>query len=152
MHKPHSNHLRRGRYSEPGRAYLLTTVTKDRQPLFADLTLARHAIHCLRTCDRNNESQTLAFVLMPDHLHWLIILQHPDLSAPMRRFKSLSAKSINRIKGTPGRTIWQPGFHDHALRRDEDMRQIARYIIANPMRAGLVESPGQYSHWDAIWL
>jgi hypothetical protein len=32
------------------------------------------------------------------------------------------------------------------------LRDIARYIIANPLRAGLAESIGDYPHWDAIWL
>lgn len=48
--------------------------------------------------------------------------------------------------------IWQRGFHDHALRDDEDLRDIARYIIANPLRSGIAKNIGEYPHWDAIWL
>jgi len=51
-----------------------------------------------------------------------------------------------------GRRIWQDGFHDHALRQEEDLAEVARYIVANPLRAGLVERVGDYSHWDAVWL
>jgi putative transposase len=51
-----------------------------------------------------------------------------------------------------GRRIWQTGFHDHALRADEDVVRVARYIVANPLRAGLVSSPGEYPHWDAVWV
>jgi hypothetical protein len=29
---------------------------------------------------------------------------------------------------------------------------LARYVVANPVRAGLVQRVGQYPHWDAIWL
>ncbi|MFK5927062.1 MAG: hypothetical protein QM483_10570 [Desulfuromusa sp.] len=47
--------------------------------------------------------------------------------------------------------IWQKGYHDHALRDDEDLRQVARYIVANPVRAGLVVRAIDYSHWDAEW-
>jgi putative transposase len=32
------------------------------------------------------------------------------------------------------------------------MTSIARYIVANPLRAGLVERLGDYPHWDAVWL
>ena len=46
----------------------------------------------------------------------------------------------------------QDGYHDHALRQEEDLRAVARYIIANPVRAGLVERIGDYPHWDAAWL
>jgi REP element-mobilizing transposase RayT len=48
--------------------------------------------------------------------------------------------------------IWQPGFHDHALRHDDDVAEIARYIVANPLRAGLVARLGDDSHWDAVWV
>ncbi|MEW2970339.1 transposase, partial [Pseudomonas aeruginosa] len=39
-----------------------------------------------------------------------------------------------------------------ALRKDEDVRVAARYIIANPIRAGLVRKAGEYPHWDCVWL
>jgi hypothetical protein len=48
--------------------------------------------------------------------------------------------------------LWQRAFYDHALRKDEDVRQIARYIIANPLRRGLVKDVGDYLLWDAAWL
>jgi hypothetical protein len=44
------------------------------------------------------------------------------------------------------------GFHDHALHRDEDLKNLGLYVVANPLRAGLVKSLGDYPHWDAIWL
>ncbi len=51
-----------------------------------------------------------------------------------------------------GRRLWQAGFHDHGVRAEEDLRSMARYIVANPLRAGLVERLGDYPHWDARWL
>ncbi|MES9878966.1 MAG: transposase, partial [Candidatus Sedimenticola sp. 1PA] len=33
-----------------------------------------------------------------------------------------------------------------------DIKELARYIVANPLRGGLVESIGDYPHWDAMWL
>jgi len=38
------------------------------------------------------------------------------------------------------------------LRLDEKIIEVARYIVANPLRAGLVNCLGDYSHWDAVWL
>ncbi|MFP5469392.1 MAG: hypothetical protein ACLGGZ_06590, partial [Alphaproteobacteria bacterium] len=79
---PHSRNLRIGRVSEIGRGYLITTVTQGHLPLFADLRLARLAIRELRACDEAGLCSTLAFVLMPDHLHWLLQLTGaalPDL-------------------------------------------------------------------------
>jgi len=89
---------------------------------------------------------------MPDHLHWLLRLTSGDLSALLGRFKANSGKALNRLRSTPGQRIWQPGYHDHALRAEEDIVSTARYIIANPLRAALVEHVGDYPHWDAIWV
>ncbi len=48
--------------------------------------------------------------------------------------------------------LWQKSFYNHALRKNEDVRAIARYIVSNPLRAGLVENIGDYPLWDAVWL
>lgn len=121
-------------------------------PIFNSFRLARTAIQALRDCDAAGVSETVAFVLMPDHLHWLMILRSASLEAVMRRFKSVSARAVNRLCARPGMPLWQSGYHDHALRTDEDLRAAARYLVANPVRAGLVQSVMDYPHWDAIWL
>jgi putative transposase len=149
---PHSRKLRAGRVSEIGRAYLVTTVTQGRLPLFADFALARLVVAELRACDQAGLCSTLAFVVMPDHLHWLLQLQTGGLSSLVKRFKSVSGGNVNRQRGTPGDLVWQSGFHDHAIRDGEDLQGIARYVVANPVRAGLVGSARHYPHWDAIWL
>jgi REP element-mobilizing transposase RayT len=51
-----------------------------------------------------------------------------------------------------GLDLWQKGFHDRALRREDDLAEVARYVVSNPVRAGLVSKTGAYSHWDAIWV
>ncbi len=38
------------------------------------------------------------------------------------------------------------------LRNDEDLTTVARYLIANPVRAGLVDRAGMYPFWDAVWV
>ena len=148
----HAHRLRTGRHSETGRAYLLTTVVRHRRPVFADLLLARLAIAELRRCDQEGWSGTLAFVLMPEHLHWLVQLRRGTLAQLMQRFKSRSAGAINRELGHSGQKFWQAGYHDHALRDGQDIRALARYVIANPLRAGLVRRVGDYPHWDAVWM
>lgn len=63
----------------------------------------------------------------------------------MRLLKGRSAHAI-------GKPIWQANYHDHAVRKEEDLKEIARYIVANPLRAKLVSRIGDYSLWDAVWL
>jgi len=96
--------------------------------------------------------ESLAWVVMPDHLHWLVRLKSMPLSPLMQSVKSRSAIALNKASCRPGEKVWQKGFHDHALRADEDLQNAARYVVANPLRAGLVERIGDYPLWDAIWL
>jgi len=146
-----SHLLRRGRYCEPDRLYLLTTVTHERSAFFRNFHNARLVVRHLRQSDQEQACRSLAWVVMPDHLHWLIELKAVTLGTLMRRFKSRSSHALRKA-GVQGGRIWQPGYQDRALRREEDVRRVARYIIANPLRAGLVTSVGDYPHWDAVWL
>ena len=93
-----------------------------------------------------------AWVLMPDHLHWLFTLGcRADLSSTMNRFKSGSAHAVRLIDPKTAQ-VWQAGFFDHGMRRNEDLLTVARYIIANPLRAGLCKQFGDYPWWDAEWI
>ncbi|MBK6743666.1 MAG: transposase [Hydrogenophilales bacterium] len=144
--------MRKGRVSESGRIYLVTAVTEQRVPVFRDFTCARLLVSELRAADTLGLSKTWAFVVMPDHIHWLLELTEGELSKTVLRVKSRSAIAINRAMGDGGQRVWQKGFHDHALRAEDDLQQTARYVIANPVRAGLVASVRDYPHWDAAWL
>lgn len=83
----------------------------------------------------------LAWVLMPDHAHWLLIelSEHDVLSKVVNRIKSASARHANRELGKTG-ALWSAAFHDHALRAEDDLPDTARYVVANPVRAG--KAPG----------
>lgn len=144
--KPHGINLRKGRVSLSNHAYLVTIVTTSRQPVFTSFAAARIAVRCFHDKDVTRRAQTLAFVVMPDHLHWLLQLEeNGNLPEAARLYKAKVTLAL-------GQRIWQRGFHDHAVRDDESLRDIARYIIANPLRSGLTKSIGEYPHWDAIWL
>ena len=151
MHSPKGCLLRRGRCSEPGRFYMLTTVTRNRRPLFLNFQYARIVIRNLRMAEQENSCHSLAWVVMPDHVHWLIELKEITLSTLMRRFKARSSHGLRKT-GSITAPVWQAGYHDRALRRDEDVVKAARYIVANPLRAGLVNRIADYPHWDAIWI
>ncbi|MDD5240706.1 MAG: transposase [Sulfuricella sp.] len=150
MKKSHGHDLRKGRFSEPNRIYLITAVTQARAPWFQNLGLGRLLVGVLRA--ETPHAETLAYVVMPDHLHWLMQLREEHtLSRVIEDVKSISAHRINRALERTG-PLWQAGFHDHALRHEEDVASVARYVVANPLRAGLVKSLGDYPLWDAAWI
>ena len=144
--RPHSRNLRVGRRSIPGCAYLVTTATHRRLPLLQKFQQACLVCRAIDHVSRMSDTQTLCYVVMPDHLHWLIQLgeQH-GLSTTVSMMKNLSSRWL-------GGQIWQAGFHDRALREADDIRGMARYVVANPLRAGLVKQLGDYPFWNAIWL
>ncbi|MFJ2686639.1 REP-associated tyrosine transposase [Pseudomonas sp. NPDC087342] len=146
-----SHRLRIGRYAEQNRIYLLTTNTFGREPVFKDLFLGRLVVEQFRAAQNQGCANSLAWVVMPDHIHWLIELQRGSLSGLMQRTKSLSTKAVKLATGRKT-GLWQRGFHDRALRREENLVNIARYVVTNPVRAGLVAKYGDYPLWDAIWV
>jgi REP element-mobilizing transposase RayT len=120
--------------------------------LFLDLFRGRVVVRALHHQYMTGNARSLAFVLMPDHLHWLLQLEAgKQLSAVIGIVKGYSARELNLMTGSRG-PVWQPGFHDHALRREEDLKSLARYIVANPLRAGLVDRIADYPLWDAAWV
>ena len=144
--QPHGRNLRKGRFSEPGRIYVITMVTRGRRPVFGDFLSARVVVQVMMGHEERGFAKTLCFVVMPDHLHWLMELGSiKDLAATVQSFKSMISRRI-------GRSVFQKGFYDHGVRREEDVEEIARYIVANPLRAGLVERIEEYPHWDAVWM
>ena len=147
-----SHRLRTGRHSEQHACYLCTAKTHRREPFFADFSLGRLVVEALRQSDAMSFTDTWTFVVMPDHFHWLFQLTgEQELSEVMARVKSNSARNVNQARGRSG-AIWQPGFHDHRVRREESLAAIARYVVRNPVRAGLVRSVRDYPLWDARWL
>ncbi len=145
--------LRKGRHSEPGRVYFVTTVLAERERrYFADFDCARLVVQVMRSLQQEHDVDSIAWVIMPDHIHWLFQLgPNAALSEVMKKFKARSALAVNRHLHRQG-PLWQKAFYDHALRDEDDIRGIARYIVANPLRAGLVDGLGQYAFWDAKWL
>ena len=149
--KPGHRALRAGRTSQPGGIYLVTFVTRERRPIFHDFQLACAACKTFSISVHQASATLLAWVLMPDHFHGLIRLDgNRPLSRVVQQMKSVASKACRAR--APHIAIWARTFHDHALREDEDMRHAARYLIANPIRAGLVEHVHDYPFWDAVWL
>lgn len=150
--KPGHAALRKGRISLGNTAYLITATTDNRDPLFTHFLTACAAARCFEDVALLRESRMLAWVLMPDHAHWLVQLGDKDtLGKAIGRLKSASSRHANRALNRTA-PIWSKAFHDHALREEDDLQAVARYIVANPLRAGLVSRIGDYPFWNAVWL
>lgn len=142
--------LRRGRTSLAGHTYHVTFTTQGRAPVFTDFHAACTAARCF--AGPHPGSELLAWVLMPDHAHCLLELDADiALGGAVRRLKGRSSRAVNAQLSRSG-ALWARAYHDRALRREDDLRTVARYIVANPLRARLVERLGDYPFWDAVWV
>ncbi|MGL1958477.1 MAG: transposase [Colwellia sp.] len=141
-----------GRTSLKNHIYHITTCTQNRQPFFDNFQCARLLIGEMKKLEKSNKVVSITWVIMPDHLHWLFQLSCANtLSTIMQKLKGCSSKNINQYNPQVNFS-WQRGFHDHGIRTEEDLLKVSRYIVANPLRAGLVDKIANYSLWDSIYL
>ena len=140
-----SPRLQHGREAIHGATYAITAVAAGRRATFADADAAEAVVDELRLAGRLGMATSLAWVVMPDHLHWMFELQGFSLAQVMGRVKSCSARRINLLRCTDG-AIWQAGYYDHRMRDHEDLLAQALYILGNPVRRGLVSQAGAYPY------
>jgi len=91
-----------------------------------------------------------AWVIMPNHVHLLILPKVP-VAVLMRWLKGSTARSANRILGRTGQPFWQDESYDHYLRRSSQIGRTAAYIEQNPVSAGLVRCAECWPWSSAGW-
>lgn len=127
---------RRERFRTSEYAYFVSTQTSGRKPFFRHERWARLMMETMRHY-AEKKFMLHAYVVMPDHLHFLI--------TPSETVE----KSVQLIKGGFSFRakrelewkfdIWQPGFTDHRIRDEEDWKRHLEYIRTNPIEARLVD-------------
>ncbi len=142
--RSHAGNLRQGRYSRPGHYYFLTASVAGRRRIFIKRDRAIVVLEAIRWLHAADRFIVDAAVVMPDHLHLVGQLGQGTLAKVMHTLKSYSAHCL-ALAGveTP---VWQKGYHDHGLRDDEDYRARVRYVLQNPLRAGLVQRVKDYPY------
>jgi putative transposase len=141
-----SYRLRSSRSSGEGQYYLLTTGTIERTPVFARPEAAQCVLAALIWLETQQRIYPEAAVVMPDHLHFVAELRTGTLSSLMQSLKGYTSRELNRLLVRKG-ALWQPQYHDHALRKDEVLVEVVSYCLNNPVRAGLVKDFHEYPYW-----
>jgi REP element-mobilizing transposase RayT len=124
-------------------AYFVTTCTLARRNVFHDIEFGREAADLLIAHSARCDFEVSAYCLMPDHAHVLVTArtQESSLSDLARTWKQTTGYRWHVRRG--GR-LWQAGYFERVLRADEPALSVSRYIIENPVRAGLVTSAEDY--------
>ena len=143
--------LLRGRVSRAGYYYAITTVVASRRTVFANAQLASSVESELKQAGNSGQIRNIAWMLMPDHLHWIFQLQEGSLGRCMQAFKSKSARTVNKLTGKSG-PLWQPGYYEHRLRNEDDLLTQTRYVLENPVRKSIVARLEDYPWWWRAWV
>lgn len=142
--------LRKGRASIKKQHYLLTTAVHKRKPVLNHPEAAQIILSSLHWLESQKRIILDAAVIMPDHFHIVAGLRQDSLGRLMHSLKSYTAKKINALLNRQGE-FWQPQYHDHALRKDEDLNEVVLYTLNNPVRAKLVDDFHKYPYWYCKW-
>ena len=124
------------------RIYFLTICSFDGQEVFKDSQIVDSLLESLKACCKTYGFINYAYCFMPDHLHLLLGGEDgSDLIRLIRQFKQLTGY---RFKKETGKSLWQKSYYDHILRKEEDVVNVVKYILGNPVRKGLVENADEY--------
>ncbi len=85
---------------------------------------------------------------MPDHFH-AVVEGRTDAANLPRFIRLVKQRTGFAFRRTCCGRLWQESYFDRTLRRQESLANVVRYMIHNPVRAGLVEAPVQYPHWGS---
>ena len=123
--------------------YHLTWGTARRKPLLTDPDLTKRLIEILKKEAKDSGMLLYTYCFMPDHVHLLLCPEEgKDPMKFVQRYKGKTTRIYWRVSRQA--KLWQRGFYDHILRGEEDVRQVSRYILENPVRKGMVESFKDY--------
>lgn len=170
QHDRRTFRLRGYDYAQPG-SYFVTACTQGRQLLFGVVLGGQMRVNefggivqeeWFRTQQIHPEALLDVFVVMPNHIHGIIIINqsrtgvnhgvtHPratqtvaparpagpgsgSLGAILGQIKSITTKRINLMRRTPQEPVWQRNFYEHIIRTQQALDKIREYILTNPER------------------
>jgi putative transposase len=133
----------------PHGTYFLTFSTWQRSRLFVVESYVRLFLKIMYSYRRQGRFSLHAFVIMPDHVH-LLITPAPDLTLEraVQFLKGGYSHALGVEFGRKGE-VWGRGFTDHRIRDSVDFEIHRVYILSNPVKSGLVETPSEYRYCSA---
>jgi putative transposase len=128
--------------------YFITACAQDRCSHFRDALLVGLLLDALRATCRRHSMDVYAYCFMPDHLHLELVglAEDSDLVKMMKEFKG---EATSEARTTGIRNLWQKGFYDHVLRKDDRADAVAWYIFANRKQPNRLPFPcGRWHNYE----
>ena len=137
------------RYFREGQTVFLTLATHGRAPWMNEPAVCREVIAALRATHALHPFDHRAHVLLPDHLH-LLLRARSEGGIPniIGCFKRATRARLQGVVAGVSR-LWQPRYHDHIVRDDEDFARHLDYVHFNPVKHGLVDAATAWP-WSSL--
>jgi len=138
-------HLKNFDYANKDYPYFVTICCYDKQAHFDDVQLASEVIGSIHFLQNTGNAVIYCYCLMPDHLHVVLSLGklfNKDLGELITYFKRFTSKAAKDVFGID--KLWQKNYHEHVVRKREDLRSICEYVLNNPVRKGLAANKEDY--------
>lgn len=127
------------RYFSPGQTVFVTSVTAERKPiLLENEDLLVKAFERIFGAAQN---RLIAWVIMPDHFHAIIVSADSEVPAIMKKVKLIFSYHYRTRNSLYRGTLWQSRYWDHVIRNEADLGKHIDYIHYNPVKHGLVRDP-----------
>jgi putative transposase len=124
--------------------YFITICCFNDLPKFAKSWDYDRMLTYLRQTSERHHIRVLIYCFMPDHLHLLLeSSENTDMVEFIRLFKQLTSYDYKKRTGLK---LWQDSFYDSVLDGREGIMELASYILANPVRKGMVTEALDYRY------
>lgn len=134
---------------QPGGNYFFTLVTHQRRPIFANPAKVEQLKAAINKVKKKYPFSLNAIVVLPDHLHclWRLPENDKDFSTRWRLIKRYFSMEMNTlVNHRKEKEVWQRRFWEHTIRDEDDWQKHMDYIHYNPVKHGLVQTPGDWQH------
>lgn len=139
---------RRDRYPDANGIFHISWCTERRIRYLKPFEAGRAVVRAMRASDAQALTDTLAYVVMADQVHWLFVLgDFTELSRPVRQAKRASEAAVRRAFPFTG-PLWQPAFAEVPLDDLDAAEALAQQLVMEPVRRRQSPVAAAWPHWD----
>jgi putative transposase len=135
------------RIEYPGAVYHITSRGNEKKPVYKDDQDRKNFLFILDKVNKRYHWLCHAYCLMDNHFHLLIETPEGNLSIGMRQLNGVYTQAFNKRHGRTGH-LFQGRYKAILIQKDSHLLEVCRYVVQNPVRAGLAEDPGQW-RWSS---
>ena len=130
------------RYFAPGQTCFVTSVTNNRRNILVE----HHDLiyRAIRHARKTYDFAPVAWVIIPDHFHFLLTCPNGDTSQIIKSVKLSFSRRWRELSGVSG-PVWQSRFWDHIIRDEEDFKRHFDYIHYNPVKHRWTGKPSEWN-------